>query len=381
MLDKILLPEEEIFALIKLIYEAPGNDDRWSTLLARLASTFSAPFGTLDYYDVPQKSGNLAVSLGIDREFREEYERHYCAMNAWIQHRPRHIQLGMPVTGQMILADDELARTEFYRDFLSRRDIFHMMGSSLMDHRQRMALLSLYRSRNAEPFGPSDLSLFNLLLPHLKQALKLHAELSTALAGQRVLESALDRIQLGIFAVDASCRVQAMNATARELIEARDGLRLEVSVLKAAVLKETLQLRDLVAQVAPTSERATVFAGGVLRVSRSAVRTALHLRVAPAPRSDLFAAEPATALVFASDPESKLRLHHLASLYGLTPAEERFMDLLVQGETLYEAAKQLEISTNTGRTHLKKIFLKTGTKRQAELMRLLLLGVTAIREV
>jgi DNA-binding CsgD family transcriptional regulator len=54
--------------------------------------------------------------------------------------------------------------------------------------------------------------------------------------------------------------------------------------------------------------------------------------------------------------------------FGLTPAEARLALQLVAGETLRSAAAKMGISYETVRTHLKTIFNKTGTCRQAELV-------------
>ena len=54
--------------------------------------------------------------------------------------------------------------------------------------------------------------------------------------------------------------------------------------------------------------------------------------------------------------------------FGLTPAEARLALQLVAGETLRSAGVKLGISYETARTHLKNIFSKTGTRRQAELV-------------
>ncbi len=66
-------------------------------------------------------------------------------------------------------------------------------------------------------------------------------------------------------------------------------------------------------------------------------------------------------------PEALLR-----ERYGLTPSEARLSSLLVQGKNLKEAAYELKITMNTVRTHLKRVFSKTDTSRQGELVALLL---------
>ena len=67
-----------------------------------------------------------------------------------------------------------------------------------------------------------------------------------------------------------------------------------------------------------------------------------------------------------NEPIDLLRCH-----FGLTQAEARLALHLVAGETLRCAAVKLSITYETARTHLKHIFDKTGTCRQAELVVLL----------
>ena len=62
----------------------------------------------------------------------------------------------------------------------------------------------------------------------------------------------------------------------------------------------------------------------------------------------------------------------MQQLYGLTPAESRVADLLLEGLEVRDAAERLCITLETARFHLKRVLAKTGTHRQTELMRLML---------
>ncbi len=67
----------------------------------------------------------------------------------------------------------------------------------------------------------------------------------------------------------------------------------------------------------------------------------------------------------------------LQALYGLTAAEARLALGLAQGRGLDEMAAALGLSRHTVRTQLKQVFAKSGTRRQPELVRLLLTGPAA----
>ncbi|HSR63698.1 MAG TPA: response regulator [Gammaproteobacteria bacterium] len=64
----------------------------------------------------------------------------------------------------------------------------------------------------------------------------------------------------------------------------------------------------------------------------------------------------------------------LESLYNLTPAEARVVAKLVEYPDLKHASEQLNISTSTARTHLKRAFRKTNTNRQSALVHKIITG-------
>lgn len=81
--------------------------------------------------------------------------------------------------------------------------------------------------------------------------------------------------------------------------------------------------------------------------------------------------ENEVALVFMSTPErlGKMIEITIGTCYGLTPAEKWLTTLIVEGARLGEAADRLGISINTVRSHMKRIYIKTKTDRQADLVR------------
>ncbi|WSH31186.1 helix-turn-helix transcriptional regulator (plasmid) [Rhizobium beringeri] len=60
----------------------------------------------------------------------------------------------------------------------------------------------------------------------------------------------------------------------------------------------------------------------------------------------------------------------MTQIYGLTPAETRIFELIARGEAPKAIAKQLGLSASTVKTHIRNIFAKTGTRRQADFARM-----------
>jgi DNA-binding CsgD family transcriptional regulator len=71
----------------------------------------------------------------------------------------------------------------------------------------------------------------------------------------------------------------------------------------------------------------------------------------------------------------------LKALFRFTDTEAEIAEILMRGLNLDQIADELEIMVNTVRAHLKKLFEKTGTTRQAELLGLLLRTPAHIQEM
>jgi DNA-binding CsgD family transcriptional regulator len=67
---------------------------------------------------------------------------------------------------------------------------------------------------------------------------------------------------------------------------------------------------------------------------------------------------------------SQYGIDGFAAAYELSKAETRILKAFVEVQTPAEAAARLNIAPSTVKSHLRKIFHKTNTSRQAELLRL-----------
>jgi len=68
----------------------------------------------------------------------------------------------------------------------------------------------------------------------------------------------------------------------------------------------------------------------------------------------------------------------IGDLYELTPAETRVLVAIVEIGGVPRVASFLGISETTVKTHLGHLFRKTGTKRQADLVKLVARFMSAI---
>ncbi|TCT44464.1 DNA-binding CsgD family transcriptional regulator [Martelella mediterranea] len=89
---------------------------------------------------------------------------------------------------------------------------------------------------------------------------------------------------------------------------------------------------------------------------------------------------PAPGL-FLADPERRGRAPETLwmDLFGLTPAEARIAGALANGARNVDVAEELGVSQTTIAFHMRNLFQKTGTNRQADLIALILVGPMMVK--
>lgn len=215
--------------------------------------------------------------------------------------------------------------------------------------------------------APAEADLLRHLQPHLEQAVRLWLHTSESAARIKALETAIQATDLAMIACDRGLRIAWSNPLANELLATSPHLADKNGALVAGSVAETAALRGLVAQ-ANVGEPALLALG-------MAGDDPLHLRaVAGANQAGIGTAASDEVLLILSAPERRSRLAPscLRQLYRLTGAEALLAAALADGETLAGYAARRGITEGTVRIQLKQLFGKTGTSRQADLVRLLL---------
>jgi DNA-binding CsgD family transcriptional regulator len=285
------------------------------------------------------------------------------------------------VTSEHIINPSQFKKTEYYNDFLRPNNLDHSFCGPIALGAHRSSVLTCLRSRKKGPFGEDAVALLRALLPHLQRAIQFRRKLSELESRERASLDALDRLNLGVVLLDRAGRILAANFEANQAFRHDDGLRAGRDGIGADLPSENLALGSLIANAIKTA--AGQGTGGSLAISRPSGKRSYALLVAPIARGAFSedAGKPA-AIVFITDPECKpeAAAGALARLYELTPAESRLAELLMEGETVVNAAGRLGVSHNTARTHLKRVFEKTWTQHQGELVRLLVGSAAALRE-
>jgi DNA-binding CsgD family transcriptional regulator len=236
------------------------------------------------------------------------------------------------------------------------------------------------RRRQREKYSDRDRAFVKSLLPCFKMALRCNDYLWQ----MAILRDIVDSVPVGVIAVDKAGRVLVANQAAIEELNRGKGLLMRGSYLCACASNINTKLQAAIRATARNSG----YPGETLVVRRGGSLAPIWIVVTPLSRAlrRFVGQENQVALIFLSLPE---RLNQplvtiLKTCYGLTPTEQKLTLLIFEGYRLTGAAERLGISLNTARTHMKRIYTKTKTSHQSELVRVLLtgpLGPLGLRQV
>ncbi len=180
----------------------------------------------------------------------------------------------------------------------------------------------------------------------------------------------LELVRHGAMLVAYEGRPQLANRAALAILKKNDGLSMARTGLIAERTADTKLLQKLLQEAIKSPEMGEP-KDSPITLPRKSTHNALIVRVVPGPGLDCWpGTDNRTALMKIYDQDMGLELDAgvLVRLYGLTRGEATLVKHLVQGKSIEDAAAELFISPHTARTHLKRIFMKTDTHRQTELV-------------
>jgi DNA-binding CsgD family transcriptional regulator len=386
---------EAVLRLVELIYEAAVDQQAWGAVLSELSAALGGPAIQLSLRIRVVEPAMLArppiepgpvYRIHLDERYHEIFLRLANTDLPWASIDRRAVVERFARASEMVGAqlEHELEQSAFYREFMKPQGlalespICHLIASA---GPRPLAGMVLYRREGCRPFGPPDFELLDLLVPHLRRAYRIHRRLGDARHEQRALREVLDRLPSGVILLDEDSRTVLTNRSADQILGLEDGIRLDHGRPRLDDSAQDRAFQQLLAEAMQMRAQRGRSYGRTLSVTRPSGRRSYPMMVgpllAPPPGTSL---REAVAIVFVADPEGSQisTAEVLEGLYDLTPAEADLLRLLAEGRSLEEVAEQRGVTMNTARSQLKQVFAKTDTRRQGELVRLVLTGVASL---
>ena len=363
----------QIAPLLPAIYEAATNQARWQDAFAGIVRLLGGNSGLIFSHQATPEQQGIWVPYLISAEGLKRYAERYHAFDIWMQ---RGHELGVFVPGNVVTSDDLLPRKEFltsvfYREHLMQDDIHDLCAGVLHDGSEPdipIVHISIYRSLAKPVFGEIEKALLAALIPHLREATRIGFRTGALERRVGIMQFAVEAISPALVLLDAQGMVVFTNGAAQAILATNDGL--EVVAGRLTVEEKQQAGLDALLKISPLEEK-------TLKIVRPSGKPDVWLIRVPAPlegNAPPDVRRPAIALMI-HDPADldTLDLKGFAKVHGLTAAEARVISLLLEHTSLPPVSRALGVSIHTVRSQLRSILEKTDARRQAELVRMLML--------
>ena len=293
----------------------------------------------------------------------------------------RSVPIGGVYRDNALFGEATLRASRAWREWMAPQDMYGGLGCRLAEIGPSQWFFDVQRGQRQEPFDADDAALLQRLAPLLRRIALLSAELRQVKLQRDEAHGALDAIAMAVILLDGELRIAYANAEAETILADADGplgLRqgrlfirnpADQRLLKQGV-EAALRCAEQPLDHGPSS--LLIRDGRDGRPALSAcIIPASPLTMASRPRRVMLALkplEPTTDFVTSS-----------RQLFNLTESEARFASALACGQSLTQAAAVQKVRISTARTHLARIFQKTETRQQSQLVSLLRSAVLPLR--
>jgi DNA-binding CsgD family transcriptional regulator len=375
-LGATLMSEVEQFsALIGAVYDAALEPALWDEALPRVARFVGGPSAAVWSECAASKDASVTGVSGVDAGYVDAYLRQYAnldpARGAFCL-----ATVGEPFARSRVASDRDFVQTVYYQNWMRPQGLIDCMHVVLDRAGPRMMLCAVSRHKRDGAADEHMHRRMRVIAPHLRRA----ALIGRAIDGERravaTFTDMLDCLTTATILVDARGHIAHANATAHALIAHGDVLSAAAGRLHARSADDDVALQD--AFLAATAGDGAIGAKGIClplspRGGEDYVARVLPLTAGKRRRAGGGCA--AVAAVFVSKAELPMASlpEVIARRLKLTPMEVRvLMTLLDTGGGIHNVADALGVSAETIKTHLRNLYEKTGTNRQADLVRLAL---------
>ena len=359
-------------SLVRAIHAASANVDDWPGALDQLRTYLDARVVTLGHHEFTTGRDSAMFESPDSGSFNQDMAT-FSARNPWFLSSEEYVP-GRVMTGDELIGNSDLRRTDFYRRFLQPRGLLHLL-CGVVDQRARgVHFLSAYRAEDQGAFDAQKKAELGFLLDHITLSLESQWRWQEADDLARALLALTDHDAHPAILVTADAEPIYRNPAADQLLDRHHGLRLEGARLVAASPADRRLLSETVARVAQDDPAHGTAAPSVLTLACASPMPPVVVVVRAAGQVFSRQAGVRRGLAMISvrgghaghDPATCV----FARQYELTAAQAKVSALVFAGQSLSTISHSLNLSDNTVRSHLKQIFQKTDTHGQMELVHL-----------
>ena len=370
---------ELLSTLVGEIYDAALDATLWRPTLAKAARFVGGYAASLFTKSASSLTGTNVYDSGIEARVADSYFTNYIKLDPLVM---GHVfaEIGRPTAVSDLMPYGEFVQSRFYEEWAKPQGFVDFAGAVLDKSSGRAAMFGVFRHEQDGEVDEATRQRMQLVVPHVRRAALVAGVIDQKSATAANLAESLDGLACGLFLVDASGRILHANIAGRRMLDAGDFLRIANGRLAAGEPATDSELSQIIAATAG-GDRALGAKGIALPLSsRDGQRYLAHALplASDARRSAGGSAATLAIFVHSAAVETPAMPEVIARAYDLTLAELRVLLAIADIGGAPEVADALGIATSTVKTHLGRLYEKTGARRQADLAKLVAGYVTPL---
>lgn len=368
----ILMSDREQFsALIGRIYDAALDPAQRTDVLDKIAGFTGGHSGGLLSKYALSRSENLYCYIGDAPESLQVYSESYPRLNSTVD--PLSVGIGQIVSTTDLAPYDEFRRGRFYREWARPHGWVDIASAVIERSATSCTFLSVARHEASGMVDDEMRRRMALVIPHVRRALLIGKTINHKEAEAICFTDILDRLSDGMILVDANGRIVHANTAGAAILDAADFLRTVCGRLVASAAPVNAALREILVAAGVGDTALDVKGIALPLTAHNGERYVAHvLPLTSGARRSAGLAYNAVAALFVRKTalEAFAPPDVIGEMYKLTPTELRVLLAIVDIGGVPEVAASFGVAATTIKTHLSRLFEKTGVGRQADLVKL-----------
>jgi len=361
--------QQHLSDLIGAVYDAAIDPSVWESAIVRIADFVGGCGAALFCKDAGAYHAASLHSFGYRKPlpvalFRQIYpaaQGHFLG------------DLEVPIATTDLISFEDFTQTELYRQWAEPQGIVDFLSAVVDRTAISTAIFGIFRHKRNGVVDDRARRQMSLVAPHIRRSVLIGRMFEFKAAEVATFVDTLDGLAAGMFLVDASARLIHANAAGNAILAASDILSLASGRLVAGDAQVDRALRDVF--VAAGQGDAALGSKGIAiplvgRDGERYVAHALPLTSGARRRAGVIYTAVAALFIRKADLAVPTAPHAIGSAFKLTPTELRVLLAIVEVGGIPEVATAFGVADTTIRTHVSRLFEKTGTARQADLVKL-----------
>ncbi|MGB8399825.1 helix-turn-helix transcriptional regulator [Bradyrhizobium sp.] len=363
---------QKLSDLIGDIYDAALDQSLWPGVIARAADFVGGVGAALFSKDAAGQLGDVHYDVGTDPYYKQLYFEKYIALDPATTGQ-FFAEIGEPCATADLMPYAEFTETRFYREWVRPQGLVDFATAVLDKSATSVAMFGVFRHERNGIVDDEARRRMRLIVPHIRRAVLIGRMFDLKAAEVETFAETLDGLSAGMCLIDAEGRIVHANAAGHAIIAAGDVLRVVGGRLVACDARIDQTLREVFAAAGQGDAALGTKGIAVPLAGKDGERYVAHvLPLTSGARRRAGIAYTAAAALFVrkaalstpSPPEV------IGKAFKLTPTELRVLLAIVEVGGVAKVAAALGVSDSTVKTHLGRLFEKTGATRQADLVKL-----------